>query len=580
MQNPAATISAHYQNMKAIMSQDKSKIAASWEFFFSQVSKRRGYLPSSALLLSTSVLFVPILYMTAALSLLTDIGMGLWVLPTGLVLWATAVVGLHREEKWQRLAVTLLLFLTIFAVLAALLASYTLDTKYDSRTYHAIAILALLDGVNPYWHPDTWVSYTYPAAHWLVSTSLIFWTQSFEASFALTFVAAFAAFLCARHFFGLLGLNSIWRNLLAFLLAMNPITSLCFFGHYTDGLLASTLLSAFMLMLAFLVDDKMASRKARRRMAALVAVTLVLLINIKATGLVFGGILGLVTLAYGLRRRVQRKRIVRLAGLGCASAIVAVVLFGFFPYATNVAQGKNPFYPAIKFDAQGNISGVIDHRFDPTFYKKSSYSKWWISLFSTRDAKWPQVGNPLPPFSSSSPYSAMLGYGSLFSGSLLLCLTLVFFVRHSGAWLVLAGVMGSVLSAPAGFYTRLTPQTWWLPLFFLVFLLAPDDKKHPLSRAGMAVVFVVTACLLYVSVLRFDGYRKQSVHWAATVTKFEKQGGWFVIPYILTYNPHNTKAFFRYYTSGLSGVGLPSIEACPEGAERKRMFRGLALCRP
>ena len=517
--------------------------------------------------------------MTAALALLSGVGLGLWVFPTGLLLWGTAVVALHREEGWQRLAITLLLLLAAFA-LAAFLTRFTLDTGHDSRSYHANAVFGLLEGVNPYWEYTRWVTLTYPAAHWLLSASLILWTQSFEASFTFTLVAVFAAFLCSRRFLACLPcLPRLWRNLLAVLCAANPIASLCFFNHYTDGLLASALLSAFMLMLSFVSEDGAQSRTARIRISLCLAALLVFLVNLKFTGLVFGGILGATALAYGLRRGASRKTLLRLAGLGSGAAILGVALFGFYPYATNIAQHKNPFHPIVQFDEKGKrIDLFVAHSLvSREFYDKSSYSKWWISLFSDHQKdSWKPA--PLPPFSYLSAQSFHYGFSSFFSGSLLLCLTLVFFVRHRGAWIVLAGVMASVLSTGASFEFRLTPQNWWLPSLFLVFLLAPDEKPSLLSRAQRAFVFVVVASLLYISVGRLvDG--KYAIRSSRIVRQAERQGGWFVVP---DTSPEQRVApfLFRYYKSGLTNVRLPLLSECPEKAETRRPIYGLMLCRP
>ena len=141
--------------------------------------------------------------MTAALALLSGVGLGRWVFPTGILLWGAAVVMLHRKERWQRLLTTLLLLLAVFA-LAAWALSFILDRGHDSRNYHAMAILGLLEGANPYLQPDHWVTLSYPAAHWLLSASFVLWTRSFEASFAFTLVATVAAFFCARRFFATL----------------------------------------------------------------------------------------------------------------------------------------------------------------------------------------------------------------------------------------------------------------------------------------------------------------------------------------------------------------------------------------
>ena len=540
---------------------------------------------SEEMLLSASVLFLPVLYMTAALSLLSGVGLGRWVFPTGLLLWGVAVVTLHRKDGWQQLLATLLLFLAAFA-LAAWALSFLVGGYYDSRTYHARAILALLEGVNPYQYSAHWKTYTYPAAHWLLSASFIRWTQIFTASLAFTPIAVLAAFLCARRFLATMPqLSRRWRNLLAFLLATNPIATFSFFVHYVDGLLVSTLLSVFLLMLCFVVGDKAQGRTTQRRTALYIAVLLVLLVNLKFTGIFFGSVLGLTALAYGVRRGASRRTLLQLAGLGSGAAILGVALFGFFPYATNAYRHGNPvhpFYPAIVFGEE-----VSKKKQKVTFVEdtsqvlsgRSQYEKWWISLFSKSGRNsWDPV--PLPPFSSLKTLSFVHGFGSLFSGSLLLCLTLVLFVRHRGAWIVLAGVAASIFLFGVGFSFRHAPQNWWLPLLFLVFLLAPDDRKNLLSRAQKLVVFVVTACLLYISVSRLDTFGELAVKNSRKVRKAEQQGGWFVTVDPGIVNDWDRKHFFHYYESGLSSVRLPTLSECPETAEQRRIIPGLMLCKP
>ena len=242
-------------------------------------SARRFF--SEELLLSASVLFLPVVYMTAALALLSDVGLGLWVFPTGLLLWGTAVVALHREEGWQRLAATLLLFLAAFA-LAAWATSHTLDMFFDSRQYHAPSVRNIVNGFNPYLHTQIW-HYTYPAAHWLLSASLILWTQSFEANFAFTLVASFVAFLCARRFLFLLEISRPWRFWLSALFVANPFTMLRIFSFYNDGLLVSTLLSVFLLMLCFVRDKGSGKQDRRRRLRTAFGIValFVVLVNLK-----------------------------------------------------------------------------------------------------------------------------------------------------------------------------------------------------------------------------------------------------------------------------------------------------------
>ena len=538
---------------------------------------------SEELLLSASVLFLPVLYMTAALALLSGVGLGLWVFPTGILLWGTAVVMLHKREGWKRALVTLLLLLVAFA-LAVWGTSHTLDIFWDSRQYHTSALTDLLNGFNPYFHKELWY-YTYPAASWLLSASLVLWTRSFETAFVFTPVAALAAFLCVRRFLFLLGLSRPWRFCLSALFVANPFTMLRVFSFYNDGILASMLLSVFALMLCFVFDEGSHPQDKRRmlRTAVLIAVLLVFLVNIKFSGIAYGGVLGLTALAYGIRRGASRRLLVQLAGLGTFAFLSGVLVFGFYPYVLNTMRHQNPFHPAALFDKQANSKAtIIFEKYDPAFTAMSQYEQWWNYLFGyQKKGEQGLAPEPLPPFSFAKTVPWRRSLGSFFSGSLLLCLTLVFFVRHRGAWIVMAGVFASVFVAGIGFAFRNTPQNWWLPLWVLVFVLAGERGKTFLSRGPSLAAVVVALCMLVVTTKTYIPMRKGIVH-ALSVRKMEQVGGWHVVPDLnLSETPYNMRRdFFNYYKSGLSGVRLPTLSECPEKAEERRIFRGLILCRP
>ena len=55
--------------------------------FLRNVREGAQALFSEELWLTVSVLFLPVLYMTAALALLSDTGLGRWVFLAGLLLW-------------------------------------------------------------------------------------------------------------------------------------------------------------------------------------------------------------------------------------------------------------------------------------------------------------------------------------------------------------------------------------------------------------------------------------------------------------------------------------------------------------
>ncbi len=558
--------------------------------FFAKLEKIIG----DDLLLSVALLFLPVIYMLAALSLITNIGLGKWVLPTGLLLWAASVISLHREERWQKIVAHLLLFLGVFA-LFALVASQMLDIHWDSRTYHYAAVQMLLDGVNPFYEPLNWSPLAYPTAYWLLSSSMVLWTNSIEASSALTAPAILVAFICSWRFIASFkGINRTWRLLLAVLLAANPIAIWTLITHHVDGMLVSTMLSSFMLMLLFVSQGKKtpqtlqkAQRTKTRRYYIHIAISLILLINIKFTGLVFGAILGLTALAYGIavngNSKQTRGRLRQLVGIGTIASMLAVIFFGFFPYATNTIHKKNPFHSVNRYDEQGNkVSNVVQILLEPEFHDRSYYEKWWISLFS-KNKKNSRDPAPLPPFSSIIPFSFLSGFGSIFSGAMLLCLTLVLFIRNKAAWIIISGVFASIFITEAGFYSRLTPQNWWIPIMILVFFLAQEGKAKrkffPIPKAPKIMAVFISICLLQPPSI-FLHFAKEAIIVKGKVTSLQKQGGWYVTKDKDLQHEYQRIAFFRYYASGLTGVRLPELEECPENAQQQKVHHGLTLCRP
>ena len=523
---------------------------------------------------SVIVLSLPIVYITGVSGLFLGFSIGQWVLPSALLLLLGSVAFLHRKEKPYKLLFTFFLFLLFFAFLA-LFASQLFDTKYDSRAYHASANLALLDGANPLHEPKNWHNYHYPVAHWIISASLISWTQSFEASFSLTYLATLVGVFASWRFLASLPrITKFWRISLASLFALNPITIWCFFTGYIDGFLVSILLSSFTLMLIFCTEE---DKQQRFRYGSYIVVLLILLINIKFSGLIYGGILGITALLYAWAQKVKWKSILRLVGLGTVAGILGTSIFGFFPYVTNAIADKDPFSSAFDTNHEGKKQNRIDHFFSDDFNKRTRYEKAWISLFSQSSGGWNRT--ELPPFSSTNPTSFLLGFGSIFSGALLLCLTLVFLIRDRASWIILGGIACSIFSTEAAFYFRLSPQYWWLPLFFIAFFFA-QEKKLALGRLPQIMAIVIFLCLFWTvqykwkKKLRYQLYVRKHI-----VENLLHKEGWYAAPDITLEDEILARYLYNYYSSGLTSLKLPIRKSCPPDAEQKKLPIGIVLCR-
>ena len=526
---------------------------------------------------SVIVLSLPIIYMTATLGLLFGIPIGKWVLPVALLLLIIAVFLIHRAEKLPKLLTSLLIFLLLFG-LVALFSSQFFDTGFDTRGYHAEAILALLDGANPWHEAQSWVSLAYPAAHWVSSASLIVWTQSFEASFSLTYISAFLAlFTCWRFLAALPNLTKFWRITLALLFALNPITIDFFFAGYVDGYLVSVLLSSFMLMLMFFTEK---DKQQRHNYSIYIVMLLILLVNIKFTGLVYGGVLGITALVYGFANKAKLKSILHLAGLGVTAGVLGTMLFGFFPYVTNTLADNNPFASVYTYSPKyGKKVSVVSNLLEKEFNEKTRYEKAWIALFSqSTKGKWYKP-EPLPPFSSIAPRGFFFSFGAIFSGALLLCLTLVFFIRDKFAWIILGGILCSIFATEVAFDFRLTPQYWWLPIFLLAFFCARERKKESKSIESPQIMAIcIFICIFWVAIYKGKTELNKQFWYTHAIENILQQEGWYITPDKTLTKTQYIK-FFNYYLSGLTNVKLPMLEFCPPDARLKRVFPGLVFCR-
>ena len=556
---------------------------------------------------SLLILSLPIVYITGASCLLLGISIGKWVLPIALFLLTGSVILLHREENILSFFIYLIIFLLLFG-LCAFISSQFYDIYHDSRVYHAKAVLDLLDGINPYHNPSNWHNFHYPAGHWVISTSLITWTKSFEANFSLTYVASLVAWFASwRFLYSLKTLSQFWRISLSLLLSLNPITIRFYFSHHVDGFLVSILLSAFMLML-LLSQEK--EEKQRFLYGLYTLVLVILLINVKFTGLAYGGVLGITALLYAWMKKTPRCQILHLIGIGAGGFILGTVVFGFFPYTTNAIKDKHPFSSAFVIDKQGIKRDRIEHFFSDSFNQRSRYEKVWISLFSKPLKKGVSVPEPFPPFavgnlfdyfllgfdllltgrSVSKPlpsfdngnlfHSFRFGFGSLFSGTLLLCLTLVFFIRDRCAWVLLGGIICSIFITSVSFDFRLTPQHWWVPIFVITFLILPYKQQERKRRKPPQIMLIVIfVCMLCISGYNLIGQFLRHLVISQSVKELIKEEGWYGTPDISLKNDLR-QSMYRYYKSGLSNLNIPIREFCPLSAKQKKPFNyGIILCR-
>ena len=139
-------------------------------------------------------------------------------------------------------------------------------------------------------------------------------------------------------------------TVLGAVLALNPVALAQVFSFYVDGALGG-LLILLMLLLTMLLDRSWDPPQGwRLAYWPTVAATIIVLANVKFTGLFYAGIAGIDLAALLLRPRRNREQIKALSITGTVAAVLAVGLVGASSYIPNTVNFGNPLYPLAGVD--------------------------------------------------------------------------------------------------------------------------------------------------------------------------------------------------------------------------------------
>jgi hypothetical protein len=456
----------------------------------------------------------------------------LWLrLPVGAVsLWfglATALIASRafsdgRRSWWRSTGV-----LATVAVLSGGVLAWVYDFSGDGQWYHMPGVLALAQGWNPFEHPQLggwseefkraigerpsaaiYVQH-YPKGMWIVAAATYQATGLLEAAKALNVLYAVAVYALAVSMLRRMGLSAAWRHGLAAAAAANPVVLYQVHSYFVDGQVASLCSLLVLLSLDYL-------RRPSTRLLAQLAACIVLLVNVKFTGLVFalalgGGFVALYGFA-GARRAAWR-----YMATGLLSATIAVGVVGYQPYMTNLWFHGNPFYPILGSDdaAEAEMAGQFQIWAPAAFMEQGRIEKLTRSVLARSSGaeamprlKWPftVTKQELYIFFNTEPRYG--GFGPLF-GSALVATLLVFAAAARtvnrrallGAATIAGLLIVTALLNREAWWARLSPQLWLVPIALLA-VLATSCAMW-VRRTVAALVFVLVANSTLVAALNW-----------------------------------------------------------------------------
>lgn len=430
---------------------------------------------------------------------------------TALGVWA-ASKSLFRRPRVVTAAVLSLAAVSLVAL--TVLAGHTYDISWDGNTAQQVAVVRLADGWNPVRDPHVppsearqWAAAEfYPKGPWIREASVYLLTGHLEqakvANLSLI-VASFALWLSLL--LEKLRGRPWWAFGAAALIALNPISVVQALTFLVDGQVAS--LFAIVLAAGLLLF----TRLGRWPTLIAFAAGAIMLTTTKFTGLVYAVEVSVAVCAVAAYRPGILKP-KRLAAALAATMLLAIIFFGFNPYAVNTYLHGFPFYPVVGPGA----GDLISNNQPVDFAGEGNLERLARSLFSKASD---DIGQPTElkiPFSVYAsevrPYLApqvrIAGFGPWFSGSLVLAaaLLLAYLVRRTRRrpwplWAVAGAalVVITVLSNPEAWWARYAPQLWIAPI--LVAVAAAGESRRAIRFVGLAILVTILVDCAFVSAI-------------------------------------------------------------------------------
>lgn len=374
------------------------------------------------------------------------------------------------------------------------------DCSFDGQWYHQDAIIAMSDGWNPIWdfpisNADASGSNAnyinhYPKASWTIQAVIFRLTGNIEAGKSLHFFYWFSFLLLLTNFLkSRFSLSWVKTTLLVLFLSVSTISLGQAHSFYVDGILYS-LLGIFVI---FLIDFLYYNKPS----GWLLILAFIVLVNIKFTGLVYGGVLMLGGAIWVLARQKSKFKnsIIKFS----LSVVLGVGIVGYPTYIRNTFSKGHPLFPIMGKKNEGKMIAEVQYPQD--FFKKNRIQKFIsahgsIPIYTDHDHA--SIRKPLfnsrlikesvPYFKNHQPVT-MSPFGP-FEGELLVLfipVLFVFFIRKQPIELyVLTSILiVSVLIQPEFWNLRYAPQ---LLLILAIFVLASMKHKN-IWVSGYAMFF-------------------------------------------------------------------------------------------
>ena len=460
---------------------------------------------------------------------------------TGLQMIAGAVLSIavwgsrHRRLPVKVMTAVVLGFLLALTLLT-LFCGKRVDSAWDANTYHKLSIGQMKDGWNPVYETgqsffmekkngteaqadkEQWSTY-YPKATWYFAAAMYCLTGNIETGKVINFLFIFATYgICydyLRRRFSSTGIAAV----VAFFLAVTPVSLVQIQSYYLDGILANIFTIAVVMLVA--ISDRKYRRDVKDLFLMLGA-SIIIGGNLKYTGLIFLGFFCAAFYIYWLILCWKRKRqqfLYSMKRLTIWYAIVVALTVGIVgasSYVRNTVQDGNPFYPLLGKDKINLLAPFAPDSFQET-NGYVDYLKMFFSRVDNVDKDPIQYKIPFTCEKQEFDIYALDirrgGFGPLFSGIALVCGLILL---HALFWLwkcekdtfwplALITALSVLLTGitDGSWWARYSPYVWFIVVVgALILLLFVRRHTQPIYRIFSALIL----CLMLINLLPFMKY--------------------------------------------------------------------------
>ena len=433
--------------------------------------------------------------------------------PITITIFILSLICVNLVIQFKKDTIKLNILAILLIIFLILISQLYIDLTFDGQSYHQEMIIQLTKGLNPVFEvidkanvQSVWVNH-YPKGYEIIAANFYGLTKRITSVKFINLMFLFLSFLYPFIYFKkekTIGVAFI----LALIIAFNPVTLAQLMTNLIDGFLyRSTSIVFFSYLLT----------KTDKTFFFDFIIGILLLFNVKFTGLIFGFFLVGTLFSYSLVQyklshiKIDFKKVIFM--------ILISVPFLFSPYIKNTVDKGHPFYPLMG----DNKIDFVDYYVPDVLKDRGKISKLILSNFSSignRADTYIKIPfyftlNELQKMRSGAPHAGSFG---VWWGGIVL-LTFIYYLwqvfkmtrkfKFSIFELIIALVILLMLMNKAGWWLRYTPYFWLTPLLLILSLMRYNQHMKFLKLFFYLVIFnglfvlTVSLGLRYQDSMRF-----------------------------------------------------------------------------